>query len=96
MELQKKTMHIPDVVTAAKVVALERRIQIDNGIAKNKASTGTDMSKLHGMAKTLAQLANIGDGSIESGGGGVAEGIKRITELAQAEAFIAGHETKGR
>ncbi|MBR3099893.1 MAG: hypothetical protein IKH18_10090 [Clostridia bacterium] len=44
---------------------------IKNGLSKPLASTGTPISELKGMARTLAMKANVGGGSIASGGHGV-------------------------
>lgn len=49
----------------------QTRKTIENGLAKPLASTGTPISDLKGMARTLAMKANVGGGSIASGGHGV-------------------------
>ncbi len=49
----------------------QTRKTIENGLSKPLASTGTPISALKGMARTLAVKANIGGGSVASGGYGV-------------------------
>lgn len=44
---------------------------IETRMSQPNASTGTPISELKGMAKTLAIKANVGGGSIASGGSGV-------------------------
>ena len=46
--------------------------------------TGTPMDKLHGGAKRMAQMSNIGGGSKATGGGGVDEGMKAMLQYTQA------------
>lgn len=47
-------------------------------------STGTPMDKLHGGAKRMAQMSNIGGGSKATGGGGVDEGMKAMLQYTWA------------
>ncbi len=47
------------------------RTAIEIGLQKPFASTGTPISELKGMARTLAMKANVGGGSIAAGGRGV-------------------------
>ena len=56
----------------------QRGKQIVDGLNKLTASTGTPMDKLHGGAKRMAQMSNIGGGSKATGGGGVDEGMKAM------------------
>lgn len=42
------------------------------------------MDKLHGGAKRMAQMSNIGGGSKATGGGGVDEGMKAMLQYTQA------------
>ncbi len=42
------------------------------------------MKKLHGGAKKMAQMSNIGGGSKATGGGGVDEGMKAMLQYTQA------------
>ena len=58
--------------------------QIQDGLNKTTASTGTPMTKLHGGARKMAQMSNIGGGSKVTGGGGVDEGIKALLQYTQA------------
>lgn len=58
--------------------------QIMDGLNRTTASTGIPMEKLHGGAKRMAQMSNIGGGSKATGGGGVDEGMKVILQNTQA------------
>lgn len=49
----------------------QTRKVIESGLANPYASTGTPISKLNGMARTLAMKANVGGGSVKTGGRGV-------------------------
>lgn len=62
----------------------QRGKQIVDGLNKPTASTGTPMDKLHGGAKRMAQMSNIGGGSKATGGGGVDEGMKAMLQYTQA------------
>lgn len=62
----------------------KRGQQIIDGLNKPTASTGTPMKKLHGGAKKMAQMSNIGGGSKATGGGGVDEGMKAMLQYTQA------------
>ena len=41
------------------------------------------MEKLHGGAKRMAQLSNIGGGSKATGGGGIDEGMNAMMQYTQ-------------
>ena len=69
---------------AADSILSQRGKQIVDGINQPTASTGTLMDKLHGGAKRMAQMSNIGGGSKASGGGGVDEGMKAMLQYTQA------------
>lgn len=69
---------------AADSILSQRGKQIVDGINKPTASTGTPMDKLHGGAKRMAQMSNIGGGSKATGGGGVDEGMKAMLQYTQA------------
>lgn len=58
--------------------------QIQAGISKPTASTGKPIENLHGAAKTTTLLSNIGGGSKETGGGGMAQGLKTLSQFTQA------------
>ncbi len=58
--------------------------KITEGLSKPTASTGTRIEDLHGAAKTIAQISNIGGGSKATGGGGITEGMKTLVEHGQA------------
>ena len=63
----------------------KRREQIQKGLNKETASTGYPMKKLHGGAKNMAQMSNIGGGSKATGGGGVEEGMKAVLQYTQTD-----------
>lgn len=58
--------------------------KIQKGYERKTASTGTPIEDLHGGAKFLAQLSNVGGGSVETGGGGIKEGFSIILQHAEA------------
>lgn len=62
--------------------------KIEEGLSKETASTGTPIEELHGGAKFLAQLSNIGGGSKETGGGGIKDGFNTITAYVDAKAKV--------
>lgn len=51
---------------------------IQQGLECKTASTGTPIKDLNGGALFMAQLSNIGGGSLETGGGGIKEGFNTI------------------
>lgn len=59
--------------------------QIQEGLNKETASTGTPMKELRGGAKYMAQMSNIGGGSKATGGGGFKEGFNIIGRHQKAE-----------
>lgn len=61
----------------------QTRKMIENGLSKPLASTGTPISELKGMARTLAMKANVGGGSIASGGHGVQGCDKLLDRYSQ-------------
>lgn len=63
----------------------QRGKQIMDGLNKSTASTGTPMEELHGGAKKMAQMSNIGGGSKATGGGGVDEGMKAMEQYTKAD-----------
>ena len=71
---------------AADSILNQRGKQIVDGLNRTTASTGTPMDKLHGGAKRMAQMSNIGGGSKATGGGGVDEGMKAMLQYTQADA----------
>ena len=58
--------------------------KIAEGLSRKTASTGTPIEDLHGGAKFMAQLSNIGGGSKETGGGGIQAGFNTITTYVDA------------
>ena len=65
---------------------------IKTGLNKETASTGTPMNKLSGGAKFMATVSNIGGGSKETGGGGVAEGLTTLFNNSNAKGALKGVE----
>lgn len=59
--------------------------QIVDGLNKPTASTGKPIDELHGAAKRIAQMSNIGGGSKATGGGGLDKGLDTVTKHAQAK-----------
>lgn len=76
----------------------QREKQIVDGLNKTTASTGTPMDKLHGGAKRVAQMSNIGGGSKATGGGGVDEGMKAMLQYTQASTVkkVVSQSDKGK
>lgn len=71
--------------------------KIEDGLSRPNASTGTPMDELHGAAKRVAQLSNIGDGSKATGGGGIDQGLETIINYSQvstAKAMIEKIESQ--
>lgn len=66
-QLTQQTAHQIQIQNAMNQV----RRELDTGISKPLASTGTPISELKGMARTLAIKANVGGGSVATGGRGV-------------------------
>ena len=56
------------------------------------ASTGTPISELNGMARTLAIMANMGDGSIATGGRGVRGGVELMTKYNRLVGMAAEND----
>ena len=90
MEIQKRQEYLPEEVAIAMTVVVEKRTLIVERSKNPNASTGTPISDLNGIAKSLAMISNLGGGS-KAIGGGVEEGIRNINDLARAEAYIAGY-----
>ena len=74
----------------AKAVSVSEKTdaKIKKGLEKPTASTGTPISKLHGGPKFMAQLSNIGGGSVATGGGGIRDGFNTIAENERAKETI--------
>lgn len=62
--------------------------QIDHGLSKKYASTGTLINRLHGAARQSAKMANIGGGSKAIGGKGMAGGMKAIINNIKADTIL--------
>ncbi len=91
MDIQKWQEYLPEEVALAMTVIVEKRTVIVERSKNPNASTGTPISDLNGIAKSLAMISNLGGGSKAVSGGGVEEGIRNINDLARAEAYIAGY-----
>ena len=63
----------------------KRGKQIEDGLSKTTARTGTPMAQSR-WAKKMAQMSNIGGGSKATGGGGVDEGMRAMLQYTQADA----------
>lgn len=59
---------------------------IEAGMAKPYASTGTPIAELNGMARTLAIKANVGGGSVATGG----QGVRGCDELLDRYSQLIG------
>ncbi len=69
---------------------IETNKKITKGLENPTASTGTPIDQLHGGEKFMAQLSNIGEGSVAIGGGGIKEGFNTIsTNIAAKSAKTA-------
>ena len=91
MKIQKRQEYLPEEVAVAMTVVVEKRILIVERSKNPNASTGTPISDLNGIAKSLAMISNLGGGSKAVGGEGVGGGIRNITDLTGAEAYIKGY-----
>lgn len=91
MKIQKRQEYLPEEVAVAMTVVVEKRILIVERSKNPNASTGTPISDLNGIAKSLAMISNLGGGSKAVGGEGVEGGIRNITDLTGAEAYIKGY-----
>lgn len=58
--------------------------KIQEGLARPIASTGKPMKDLHGGPKFMAQVSNIGGGSLATGGGGIRDGFNTIAQNIRA------------
>lgn len=99
MREKKKTelaVKTPEAMTkllskrGAKAVSVYKKTgaKIKKGLEKPTASTGTPISKLHGGPKFMAQLSNVGGGSVATGGGGIKEGFNTIAENVRSKETI--------
>lgn len=70
--------------------------QIMEGLSKSTASTGKPIDELHGAAKRIAQISNIGGGSKATGGKGIDGGLDTLTKHAQARTAKAMIESAKR
>ena len=81
--------------TSIQTVVKKTNAQIQSGLEKTTASPGTPIKDLHGAAKFMAQLANIGNGSVSSGGGGIKAGFNTVaTNIAAKAMMTTGIEQK--
>lgn len=91
MEIQKRQEYLPEEVAIAMTVVVEKKTLLVERSKNPNASTGTPISDLNGIAKSLAMISNLGGGSKAIGGEGVEGGIRNIADLAGAEAYIKGY-----
>ena len=61
--------------------------KIKEGLSRPTASTGTPMKDLNGGAKFMAQLSNIGGGSLVTGGGGIRDGFNTVARNLAAKGY---------
>lgn len=94
MKIQKRQEYLPEDVAVAMTVVVEKRTLILERGKNPNASTGTTISDLNGIAKSLAMISNLGGGSKAIGGGGVEEGIRNINDLARARHISQGIVTE--
>ena len=81
---QKKTSKTPITVSNTKKIYEKTGEDIRKGLENPYASTGTPIEKLKGGAKFMAQLSNIGGGSVETGGGGIKQGFNTVANNVKA------------
>ena len=74
--------------SAAEGIAKQAGAKIQKGLDRPIASTGTPMEKLHGGPKFMAQVSNIGGGSVKTGGGGIKGGLKTMLEYTEAVSTV--------
>lgn len=72
----------------AEVIYAETNEKIKRGFEKATASTGTPIASLKGGAKYMAQLSNVGGGSVEIGGGGIKEGFNTFAKNHMAKGAL--------
>lgn len=75
----------PSVEQVVNQVYRQTGHKIAEGLNKPTASTGKPIDELHGAAKRIAQMSNIGGGSKATGGGGIDKGLDTVTKHAQAK-----------
>ncbi len=68
------------------------RKEIETKMSIPTASTGTPISDLNGMARTLAIMANMGDGSIATGGRGVRGGVELMAQYNRLVGMAAEND----
>ena len=66
----------------------ETERKIHEGLSKKTASTGASIDNLHGGAKFMSQLSNIGGGSKATGGGGVEDGFNTVNKNTAVKAQL--------
>lgn len=82
------------VVSTARVVAEKTDKKIQEGLTKTTASTGTPVEDLHGGALFMAQMSNVGGGSIDTGGGGIKSGFETIAQNISAKSVLKTAQLK--
>lgn len=81
---QKKVSKIPTTASKNKSIFDKTSEAIRKGLENPYASTGTPIKELKGGAKFMAQLSNIGGGSVDTGGGGVKQGFNTVANNVKA------------
>lgn len=61
--------------------------KIIEGLSRPTASSGTPIEDLSGGARFMAQLSNIGGGSLATGGGGIRDGFNTIAANIGAKGY---------
>ena len=69
----------------AEAIYAETSEKIKRGLEKATASTGTPIASLKGGAKYMAQLSNVGGGSVKIGGGGIKEGFNTFCKKSHGQ-----------
>lgn len=72
----------------AEAIYVETNEKIKRGLEKATASTGTPIASLKGGAKYMAQLSNVGGGSVKIGGGGIKEGFNTFAKNQMAKGAL--------
>ncbi len=84
---------VPSSPSSPEVESLKNIIEktnndIQKGLEKPTASTGTPIEKINGGAKFMAQLSNIGGGSVETGGNGIKGGFNTVSQNTAAKSAL--------
>ena len=91
---KKNGLEISNQRVSAQDIFNQTSAKIQQGLENPLASTGTPIEKLHGGAKFMAQLSNIGGGAISQGGGGIRDGFNTIQQNTSARAVLDSIKNK--